>query len=62
VSLEEVKARIAELVEANRELARSNPGKAISIIMGELMKTYRGRFDGGKLYQLVSQAVHGQSG
>ncbi|MEM1655032.1 MAG: Glu-tRNA(Gln) amidotransferase subunit GatE [Nitrososphaerota archaeon] len=62
VSLEEVKARIAELVEANRELARSNPGKAISIIMGELMKTYRGRFDGGKLYQLVSQAVHGQGG
>ncbi|MCL7394498.1 MAG: Glu-tRNA(Gln) amidotransferase subunit GatE [Thaumarchaeota archaeon] len=60
VSLEEVKARIAELMEANRDLVRSNPGKAISVIMGELMKTYRGRFDGGKLYQLVSQAVYGQ--
>jgi len=61
-SLEEIRARIAELVEANRDLVRSNPGKAISVIMGELMKTYRGRFDGGKLYQLVSQAVYGQTG
>ncbi len=61
VSLEEVKARIAELIKTNRDLVKSNPGKAISVIMGELMKTYRGRFDGGKLYQLVSQAVHGQS-
>ena len=43
-------------------MVKENPRKASSIIMGELMKVYRGRVDGGKLYQLVREKIHGQRG
>jgi len=61
VSIEEVKSEIMSLVEEHQDLVRENPGKAASIIMGALMKTYRGRIDGGRLYKMVLEAVHGQS-
>ncbi len=60
VSLAEVEEKIKDLLERYSDLVRENPRKAVSIFMGELMKTYRGKIDGAKLYQLVSEAVHGQ--
>jgi len=60
--IEEIEAEVRRLVELHMDLVKSNPRKAASIIMGELMKSYRGRIDGGKLYQLVSEAISGQSG
>jgi len=62
VNLEEVEARIKELLVKHGNLVKANPRKAVSIIMGDLMKVYRGKVDGAKLYQLVSRAVHGQTG
>ena len=62
VSLEEVEAKLRELLEKHRGLVETNPRKAASTIMGELMRTYRGKVDGAKLYKLVSRAVYGQSG
>ena len=62
VSLEEVEARVRELLEKYENLVKANPRKAISTIMGDIMKVYRGRVDGARLYQLVSKAVRGQSG
>ena len=61
VSLEEVESKLRELLEKHRELVETNPRKAASTIMGELMRSYRGKVDGAKLYKLVSRAVYGQS-
>ncbi len=57
VSLEEVEQRINSLINAHRELVEQNPGKAASIIMGELMKDYRGKVDGARLYSLVKEKM-----
>jgi len=59
--MEEIEAKIKSLAEKHRDLIESNPRKAASILMGELMKTYRGRVDGAKLYQMVIQAIRGQA-
>ncbi|RLG05889.1 MAG: hypothetical protein DRN65_06275, partial [Thaumarchaeota archaeon] len=61
VELGEVEAKIRELAEKYGDLLRSNPRKAVSIIMGDLMKVYRGRVDGAKLYQMVSKIVEESS-
>ena len=61
VELGEVEAKIRELAEKYGDLLRNNPRKAISIIMGDLMKVYRGRVDGAKLYQMVSKIVEESS-
>ena len=60
VSMAEVEERLSKLLEEHRRLVEENPRKAVSLIMGELMKHYRGKVDGAKLYKLVSEAVHGQ--
>ena len=60
VSMAEVEERLNKLLEEHRRLVEENPGKAVSLIMGELMKHYRGKVDGAKLYKLVSGAVRGQ--
>ena len=60
VSMAEVEERLNKLLEEHRKLVEENPGKAVSLIMGELMKHYRGKVDGAKLYKLVSGAVRGQ--
>ena len=57
VSLEEVEQRINTLIEHHKELVERNPGKAASVIMGELMKDYRGRVDGAKLFSLVRERL-----
>lgn len=62
VSMEEVEKRIEELIGENRELVEKRPGKAVSVIMGELMKHYRGKIDGAKLHSLVRSRVYGQTG
>ncbi|MCF8884980.1 MAG: Glu-tRNA(Gln) amidotransferase subunit GatE [Nitrososphaerota archaeon] len=59
-SLTEIENEIAKLVNENREMVSKNPGKAISIIMGHLMKNYRGKVDGAVLYKLVSEKIYGQ--
>jgi len=61
VKMEEIEAEVRKLAEEHKDLVKNNPRKATSIIMGELMKNYRGRVDGGKLYQLVSKIISGQS-
>jgi len=43
VDMSEVEGKIDELVERYGSMVRENPRKASSIIMGELMKVYRGR-------------------
>ncbi len=60
VSMAEVEERLNKLLEEHRRLVEENPGKAVSLIMGELMRHYRGKVDGAKLYKLVSGAVRGQ--
>lgn len=60
VSIDEVEEKIDQLIELNKEVVSKNPGKAISIIMGELMKEYRGKIDGAKLHRMVSSKVYGQ--
>ena len=62
VDMGEVERKIDELVERYGAMVKENPRKASSIIMGELMKVYRGRVDGGKLYQMVREKIHGQRG
>ena len=58
VELSEIEKEIRELVKENEKLVEENPRKAASVIMGELMKTYRGRVDGGKLYGLVTKILN----
>ncbi len=62
VDMGEVERKIDELVERYGAMVKENPRKASSMIMGELMKVYRGRVDGGKLYQMVRERIHGQRG
>ncbi len=57
VEIGEIEAKIMEIVRENEKLVKENPKKAASIIMGEIMKSYRGRIDGAELYQLVSKIV-----
>ncbi|MCS7125720.1 MAG: Glu-tRNA(Gln) amidotransferase subunit GatE [Aigarchaeota archaeon] len=61
VSLDELEDKVNRLIELNKEVVQKNPGKAISIIMGELMKEYRGKIDGAKLHSIVSSKVYGQT-
>ncbi|MEN2975167.1 MAG: Glu-tRNA(Gln) amidotransferase subunit GatE [Candidatus Caldarchaeales archaeon] len=62
VSLSEVEKKVEELIELNKEVVHKNPGKAVSIIMGELMREYRGKIDGAKLHSIVYSRVYGQTG
>lgn len=60
VNISEIEEKISQLIQLNREVVSKNPSKAVSIIMGELMKEYRGKIDGAKLYQMISSKVYGQ--
>lgn len=60
VSMEEVERKLEALLHANRDMVSRNPGKAVSVIMGELMKEYRGRVDGATLHKLVTSKIFGQ--
>ena len=55
VRMEDVEARVTALLRKHGELVKRNPGKAASVIMGELMKEYRGKVDGARLYSLVKK-------
>jgi glutamyl-tRNA(Gln) amidotransferase subunit E len=57
VSEEEVKRRVVELVERNRQLIMSRGQGAFSALMGELMRDLRGRVDGKKLSLLLQEEV-----
>lgn len=56
-SEEEVKEKVKELVERNRQLIRSKGQGAFSALMGELMRDLRGRVDGKKLSLLLQEEV-----
>ncbi|MEM3644711.1 MAG: Glu-tRNA(Gln) amidotransferase subunit GatE [Nitrososphaerota archaeon] len=58
--MDEVEEKIARLIDLHKGIVSINPGKAISIIMGELMKEYRGKIDGARLHRMVSSKVYGQ--
>jgi glutamyl-tRNA(Gln) amidotransferase subunit E len=57
ISEEEVKRRVVELVERNRQLIKSRGQGAFSALMGELMRDLRGRVDGKKLSLLLQEEV-----
>lgn len=60
VNTSEVEEKISRLIALNKEIVSKNPDKAVSMIMGELMREYRGKIDGAKLYRMISSRVHGQ--
>ncbi len=57
LSEEEVKRKVKELVEKNKQLIRSRGQGAFSALMGELMRELRGRVDGKKLSTLLQEEV-----
>ena len=57
LSEEEVKRKVVELVERNRQLIKSKGHGAFSALMGELMRDLRGRVDGKKLSLLLQEEV-----
>jgi len=57
ISEEEVKRKVVELVERNRQLIKSKGQGAFSALMGELMRDLRGRVDGKKLSLLLQEEV-----
>jgi glutamyl-tRNA(Gln) amidotransferase subunit E len=57
LSEEEVKRKVVELVERNRQLIKSKGQGAFSALMGELMRELRGRVDGKKLSLLLQEEV-----
>ncbi len=57
LSEEEVKRRVVELVERNRQLIKSKGQGVFSALMGELMRDLRGRVDGKKLSLLLQEEV-----
>lgn len=57
ISDEELKRRVKELVEKNKQLIRSRGQGAFSALMGELMRDLRGKVDGKKLSTLLQEEV-----
>jgi len=57
LSEEEVKRKVVELVERNRQLIKSKGHGAFSALMGELMRDLRGRVDGKKLSLLLQEEI-----
>ncbi|MEM1994036.1 MAG: Glu-tRNA(Gln) amidotransferase subunit GatE [Nitrososphaerales archaeon] len=54
---EEVKKRVKELVEKNKQLIRSRGQGAFSALMGELMRDLRGKVDGKRLSILLQEEI-----
>jgi len=57
VTEEEVKRKVVELVERNRQLIKSKGQGAFSALMGELMRDLRGRVDGKKLSLILQEEI-----
>lgn len=55
MSEEEVKKRVKEIIEKNKDVL-SSP-KAFSILMGEVMKELRGKADGGLIAKMVKEEI-----
>ncbi len=58
LSLEEFRAYVKSLVESNAELVLSNPSRAHKVLMGEIMKKYRGKVDGKQASQIVLEEIN----
>lgn len=57
VSLEEVRSYVKTVVASKLREVREKGGKAFSIIMGEVMKKYRGRVDGRRVAEIVKEEL-----
>jgi glutamyl-tRNA(Gln) amidotransferase subunit E len=57
LSEEEVRELVVKVVDANLDLLRRRGGRAVSALMGEVMKHARGRADGKLVAKLVSEEV-----
>jgi len=53
--IEELERAVEELIDRNRDILGDR--KVFSVLMGDLMKVYRGRVDGGLLSRLVEKKV-----
>ena len=52
-----LKAAVAELVGKNMEIIKRDGERAISPLMGDLMKTFRGKVDGKVLHELLKEEI-----
>jgi glutamyl-tRNA(Gln) amidotransferase subunit E len=57
VDLDSVRRSVNEIVDKNMETVRREGERAVSRLMGDLMKLYRGRVDGKVLHDLLSEEV-----
>ena len=52
-----IKAAVAELVGKNMEIIKRDGERAISPLMGDLMKTFRGKVDGKVLHAMLKEEI-----
>jgi glutamyl-tRNA(Gln) amidotransferase subunit E len=57
VDLDSVRRSVNEIVDKNMDTVRREGERAVSRLMGDLMKLYRGRIDGKVLHDLLSEEV-----
>lgn len=57
VDLESVRRSVSEIVEKNMETVKRDGERAVSRLMGDIMKLYRGKVDGKVIHDLLSEEV-----
>lgn len=57
VNMDSVRSAVADLVERNMEVVRRDGSRAVSPLMGDLMKTFRGKVDGKVLHEMLSDEI-----
>lgn len=62
VGEEAIRAAVSEAVGKNMDLVKRDGDRAISPIMGDLMKAFRGKVDGKLLFRLLKEEISRRSG
>ncbi|HDD63930.1 MAG: Glu-tRNA(Gln) amidotransferase GatDE subunit E [Thermoprotei archaeon] len=57
ISLDELKSYVRQVIKEKRNNLIARREKAVNIVMGEVMKVFRGKVDGKIVYQVVSEIV-----
>jgi glutamyl-tRNA(Gln) amidotransferase subunit E len=57
VDTPKLKEAVAELVGKNMDRIKRDGERAISPLMGDLMKTFRGKVDGKVLHELLKEEI-----
>ena len=57
-----IRVAVAEAVEKNIELVRRDGERAISPLMGDLMKLFRGKVDGKQLHAMLKEEIGSRTG